>query len=83
LHPNSTAKPSFTGFAAYRATLDVEKMKAEPSLLWLLQKPSINIWFVCSKNKERRNLIVAIGYAYIQGADFGWMITGLVRTGMS
>ncbi|KAK1763153.1 hypothetical protein QBC33DRAFT_459986 [Phialemonium atrogriseum] len=44
LHPNTAAQPSFTGFAAYRATVDVEKMKADPSLLWLLEKPSLNVW---------------------------------------
>ncbi|RDL35133.1 Uncharacterized protein BP5553_07064 [Venustampulla echinocandica] len=33
-----------TGFAAYRATVDVEKMKADPELSWLLEKPSLNIW---------------------------------------
>jgi hypothetical protein len=33
-----------TGFAAYRATVDVEKMKAHPELCWILEKPALNIW---------------------------------------
>ncbi|KAL4896202.1 hypothetical protein BDV59DRAFT_210798 [Aspergillus ambiguus] len=32
------------GFAAYRATVDVEKMKSDPDMSWLLEKPSLNIW---------------------------------------
>ncbi|KAJ6000802.1 hypothetical protein N7481_001211 [Penicillium waksmanii] len=33
-----------TGFAAYRATVDVAKMKADPEISWLLERPSLNIW---------------------------------------
>ncbi|GLI76939.1 hypothetical protein PoHVEF18_005221 [Penicillium ochrochloron] len=38
--------PSFerTGFAAYRATVDVAKMKADPEISWLLDRPNLNIW---------------------------------------
>jgi hypothetical protein len=38
--------PKTTGFAAYRATVDVEKMKRDPDTAWLLEKPGLNIWFV-------------------------------------
>ena len=33
-----------TGFAAYRATVDVAKMKSDPDVSWLLEKPGLNIW---------------------------------------
>ncbi|KAJ5474648.1 hypothetical protein N7475_004214 [Penicillium sp. IBT 31633x] len=33
-----------TGFAAYRATVDVERIKEDPELSWLLEKPALNIW---------------------------------------
>ncbi|KAJ5673977.1 hypothetical protein N7462_009416 [Penicillium macrosclerotiorum] len=33
-----------TGFAAYRATVDVAKMQADPEVSWLLERPSLNIW---------------------------------------
>jgi salicylate hydroxylase len=38
--------PSFerTGFAAYRATVDVAKMKADSEISWLLDRPNLNIW---------------------------------------
>ncbi|KFZ11099.1 hypothetical protein V501_04900 [Pseudogymnoascus sp. VKM F-4519 (FW-2642)] len=36
--------PQPTGFAAYRATVDVEKMRSDPAISWLLEKPSLNIW---------------------------------------
>jgi len=36
--------PLRTGFAAYRATVDVEKMKAFPDTAQLLSKPGLNLW---------------------------------------
>ena len=45
------AKPIHNGFAAYRATVDVERMKSDPETAWLLEKPALNIWLVLgSKN---------------------------------
>ncbi|KAJ5811045.1 Monooxygenase FAD-binding [Penicillium robsamsonii] len=43
---DESSKPSFekTGFAAYRATVDVERIKEDPELAWLLEKPALNIW---------------------------------------
>lgn len=37
-------EPEFGGFAVYRATVPVEKMKKEPDLAWLLEQPDVNIW---------------------------------------
>ena len=42
----SQGEPKPTGFAAYRATVDVEKMKKIPELNWILQKPGLNVWYV-------------------------------------
>ena len=36
--------PLKTGFAAYRATVDVTKMQSDPEVSWLLKKPALNIW---------------------------------------
>ncbi|KIM95487.1 hypothetical protein OIDMADRAFT_45296 [Oidiodendron maius Zn] len=36
--------PMATGFAAYRATVDVNKIKADQDVAWLLEKPSLNVW---------------------------------------
>lgn len=38
--------PKRTGFAAYRATVDVEKMRAHPDTAELLAKPGLNLWLV-------------------------------------
>ena len=39
-----TDKPSLkTDFAAYRATVDVEKMHTDLEVSWLLKKPALNI----------------------------------------
>jgi salicylate hydroxylase len=36
--------PRMTGFAAYRATIDVEDMKGDPDTAALLSNPSLNLW---------------------------------------
>ena len=36
--------PEMTGFAAYRATVEAAKIKDDPEISWLLEKPSLNIW---------------------------------------
>ncbi|KAJ9400685.1 hypothetical protein DTO282F9_2253 [Paecilomyces variotii] len=36
--------PALTGFAAYRATVDAAKIKADPEIAWLLERPALNIW---------------------------------------
>lgn len=36
--------PLRTGFAAYRATVDVTKMQSDPDVSWILKKPGLNIW---------------------------------------
>ena len=36
--------PVATGFAAYRATIDVTKMKEDPDTAWLLESESQNLW---------------------------------------
>lgn len=37
--------PRATGFAAFRATVDVEKMRNDPETSWLLERPALNIWY--------------------------------------
>ncbi|KAM3070208.1 hypothetical protein ACMFMG_003753 [Clarireedia jacksonii] len=36
--------PEKTGFAAYRATVEAAKIKNDPEVSWLLEKPAVNIW---------------------------------------
>jgi salicylate hydroxylase len=49
-------KPLHNGFAAYRATVDVEKMKADSQVAWLLEKPALNIWSVsCPEAPEHES----------------------------
>ncbi|KAK5075318.1 hypothetical protein LTR64_001523 [Lithohypha guttulata] len=33
-----------TGFAAYRATIDVDKIKADPEIAWIVEEAKINLW---------------------------------------
>lgn len=44
--PSGRGVPKYTGYAVYRATVDVEKMKAIPEISWILEKPNLNLWYV-------------------------------------
>lgn len=44
VQPRDACNPRLTGFAAYRATVDVEKIKKDSDISWLLEKPALNIW---------------------------------------
>lgn len=45
----SDSTPRKTGYAAYRATVDVEKLRREvPEAAWILEKPGLNTWWVLS-----------------------------------
>lgn len=37
-------EPLRTGFAAYRATVDAEKIREDPIVSWVLKKPHVNLW---------------------------------------
>ncbi|KAJ6104926.1 hypothetical protein N7486_003615 [Penicillium sp. IBT 16267x] len=38
------------GFAAYRATVDVERMRNDSEVSWILEKPALNIWIGDSRH---------------------------------
>jgi len=42
--------PQRTGFAAYRALVDIARIEADPELAPLLEIPGQNCWYVASKN---------------------------------
>ncbi|KKY32762.1 putative salicylate hydroxylase [Diaporthe ampelina] len=42
--PNGRGAPKYTGYAVYRATVEVEKMKAIPEISWVLEQPNLNLW---------------------------------------
>lgn len=44
--PNGRGAPKPTGYAVYRATVDVAKMKEIPEISWVLEQPNLNLWFV-------------------------------------
>lgn len=48
--PNGRGAPKFTGYAVYRATVDVAKMREIPEISWVLEQPSLNLWSVISLN---------------------------------
>jgi salicylate hydroxylase len=54
--------PQPTGFAAYRATVDVSKMLADPSIAWLLEKPSLNIWI--GEDRHVMSYTIAAGKSF-------------------
>lgn len=71
IHDGKEYKPLRTGFAAYRATVEVDKMLQDPDTAWLLEKPGLNIWYAgISKNSRvsilqnpRLTLLLGLGTA--------------------
>jgi salicylate hydroxylase len=54
--------PQPTGFAAYRATVNVDKMKNDPEIAWLLEKPSLNIWI--GEDRHVMSYTIAAGKSF-------------------
>ncbi|KAI1874299.1 uncharacterized protein JN550_002878 [Neoarthrinium moseri] len=44
IHPQGNHEPRLSGFAAYRATVDVSKMRSDPEIAQIIERPSLNIW---------------------------------------
>jgi len=68
----SDVPPHLTGFAAYRATVNVEKMKADPDVSWLLDTPSLNIWI-----GEDRHVMT---YTIAAGTSFNMVLSHVDST---
>ncbi|KAJ5151590.1 hypothetical protein N7492_009885 [Penicillium capsulatum] len=51
--------PQRTGFAAYRAVMDLERMRADPEIASLLETPAFNLWL-----GDKRHVMT-----YVIGAD--------------
>lgn len=51
--PNGRGAPKYTGYAVYRATVDVEKMREIPEISWVLEQPNLNLWFVVTALRAR------------------------------
>jgi chromosome condensin MukBEF complex kleisin-like MukF subunit len=67
--------PQPTGFAAYRATVNVEKMKADAEIAWLPEKPSLNIWI-----GEDRHVM---SYTIAAGKSFNMVLSHVDPTSLS
>ena len=72
MHPNIAHEPESNGFAAYRATVDVQKMKLDPEIAWILEKPSLNIWI-----GEDRHVMT---YTISAGKSFNMVLSHTDRT---
>lgn len=44
IHKDICHDPVYNGFAAYRATVEVSKIRDDPDLAWILDRPFLNIW---------------------------------------
>ncbi|TLD23150.1 hypothetical protein PspLS_07108 [Pyricularia sp. CBS 133598] len=55
-------EPDFTGFAAYRATVDTEKIASDSEIAWILDKPSLNIWI--GENRHVMSYTISAGKSF-------------------
>lgn len=40
-------------FAAYRAVVDVNQVRSEPGMSWILERSALNIWYVSCTDRHR------------------------------
>ncbi|KAH0279191.1 hypothetical protein KCU91_g1931, partial [Aureobasidium melanogenum] len=64
--------PRATGFAAYRATVDVDKMRDDPETSWLLARPALNIWIGPDRH--------VMTYTIASGKSFNMVLSHVDRT---
>jgi len=50
LLPHGDHVPAFHGFAAYRATVDAQKIRQDAEIAWILEKPCINLWYAIAQS---------------------------------
>jgi salicylate hydroxylase len=55
--------PERAGFAAYRAMVDVEMLKKDKDVEWLLESPGQNLWYVALAQSDSTTLTKKIGSA--------------------
>ncbi|KAK2596586.1 hypothetical protein N8I77_013467 [Diaporthe amygdali] len=60
--PNGRGAPKFTGYAVYRATVDVAKMREIPEISWVLEQPNLNLWI--GEDKHVMTYCIASGQAF-------------------
>lgn len=63
----SDRQPKQTGFAVYRATVDVDKIQQVPELSWIINRPSLNIWI-----GEGRHVMT---YTIAAGSSFNMVLS--------
>ncbi|GKT65430.1 salicylate hydroxylase [Colletotrichum tofieldiae] len=56
------ANPKYTGFAVYRATLDVSKMRKLPEIAWILEKPGVHMWI--GEDRHVMTYTIAAGQSF-------------------
>ncbi|KAK1960806.1 FAD binding domain-containing protein [Colletotrichum sublineola] len=62
LSSNRVASPIYTGFAVYRATLDVSKMRKIPEIAWILDKPGVHLWI--GEDRHVMTYTIAAGQSF-------------------
>ncbi|OHE99661.1 FAD binding domain-containing protein [Colletotrichum orchidophilum] len=67
LPSNQVGGLNYTGFAVYRATVDVGKMRAIPEIAWILEKPGLHVWI----GEDRR----VMTYTIAAGESFNMVLS--------
>ncbi|KAK2035313.1 FAD binding domain-containing protein [Colletotrichum zoysiae] len=62
LPASQIASPNYTGFAVYRATLDVSKMRKISENDWILDKPGVHMWI--GEDRHVMTYTIAAGHSF-------------------
>ncbi|KUI64272.1 3-hydroxybenzoate 6-hydroxylase 1 [Cytospora mali] len=73
--PSGQGVPKYTGYAVYRATVDVQKMKGRHETSWVLGQPNLNLWI----GEERH----AMTYCIAGGQSFNMVLSHPDRNNFS
>ncbi|ROV90991.1 hypothetical protein VSDG_07660 [Cytospora chrysosperma] len=65
--PGGRGVPKYTGYAVYRATVDVKRMRKFAETSWVLEKPNLNLWI----GDERH----AMTYCIAGGQSFNMVLS--------
>ncbi|KAH3906954.1 hypothetical protein HBH56_194150 [Parastagonospora nodorum] len=59
IEPDASHEPVYNGLAAYRGTIDANRMRQDPDLAWMLEKPDLNLWI--GQRRHVMSYVIAAG----------------------
>lgn len=75
--------PKYTGYAVYRATVDVDKMRESRETSWVLEKPNLNLWYVSPTDSPLKSGLLKVYLTLSRIGDERHAMTYCIAGGQS